>query len=85
MSLLEPLKRIIVEYHPLLAMMQVDYNTNQVAKMIFFFSPFMFVSCIRHALCFFKFSWFCGLNYQPLRGKAKEWYKKLNPSLANWP
>jgi hypothetical protein len=50
----------MAEYHPLLAVMQADCNTNQVAKVIFFSSSFMFVSCIKYALCISKFSWFCG-------------------------
>jgi hypothetical protein len=37
MSMLDPLKRIIVEYRPLLGMMQVDYSTVHVAKV--FLSP----------------------------------------------
>jgi len=32
MSILEPLKRIMEKYHPLIAMMQVDCNSTQVEK-----------------------------------------------------
>jgi hypothetical protein len=60
MSLLTPLKRIMAQYCPLFAMMEMDCYSSQVTKMIFFPFHFMFITCIRYALCFLKFSWFCG-------------------------
>jgi hypothetical protein len=36
MSMLDPLKRIMTEYPPLLVVMQVDYSTIHVAKVFLF-------------------------------------------------
>jgi hypothetical protein len=36
MSMLDPLKRIMAEYHLLLVMMQADYFTIHVAKVFLF-------------------------------------------------